>query len=131
MGGTIPTAAVMMPAMLQRLRQIWFARLVLAGYVVLLAGGLLSSWLAPGDFQILCLGSGGMKMVVLDADGEIAQDDGSPAACPLAQVVPTPGFRAVTSDAPSPLEYATRPATVARLIALAGAPLPPRGPPPA
>ena len=115
--------------MLQRLRHFRFARLVLAAYGVLLAGGLMSSWLAPGDFQVLCLGGGGMKMVVIDADGDIAQDSSSPAACPLAQVLPVPTFPTVASAAPSPLEYATRPATIARLVALAGAPLPPRGPP--
>ena len=119
-----------MPGMLQRLRSSRIRSLVLLGYALLVVAGLLSSVLAPGDFQILCLGNGGKKIVAVNGDdGDLESSSNEPMACPLANAVVVPVYAGPAAQPLSPLEHATRPAVVARLIALAGAPLPPRGPP--
>ena len=114
-----------MPGMLQRLRSSRTRSLVLLGYALLVVAGLLS----PGDFQILCLGNGGKTIIAVNSDGDLEPASDEPMACPLANAVMVPIYAGPTALPPSPLEHATRPAVVARLIALAGAPLPPRGPP--
>ena len=118
-----------MPGMLQRLRSSRTRSLVLLGYALLVVAGLLSSVLAPGDFQILCLGNGGKTIIAVNSDGDLEPASDEPMACPLANAVMVPIYAGPTALPPSPLEHATRPAVVARLIALAGAPLPPRGTP--
>ena len=116
---------------MNRLRSSRIRGFVLLGYVLLVVVGLLSSVQSKDSFQILCLGGGGMKMVVVDANGDLEPDSAaaSNGACPLAQVVVSPDFHPTVTMTVSPLALATRPAVVARLVALAGAPLPPRGPP--
>lgn len=121
-----------MPAMLQRLRSTCIRSLVLLSYALVVVAGLLSSVVVHGDFQVLCLGNGGMKLIAVDDNGDQeppSTETERPMHCPLSQATVSPVYLAAPAAPPSALEYATRPAVVARLIALAGAPLPPRGPP--
>lgn len=119
---------------------------MLLGYVLLFGAGLMTSALTPsGEFQVVCLGNGGRALVNLNLSvnddhgkaGSSIGDDGdvgSPSSggsmhCPLAGAIVLPIHAGFPASPPSALEHATRPAVVARLIALAGPALPPRGPP--
>lgn len=103
-------------------------RLILAGYVLVLAVAGASPMVH--SMQFVCTPDGSVKTVVLGEDG-LAQDVGHHALdCSLClpAVLPAPQRR-VTVDAPQPLAHALLPAAAAHIAALAGAPLPPRGPP--
>lgn len=116
--------------MLQRLRSSRLRGLILLGYALMVVAGMLSSVYSSGEFQVVCLGNGGMKMVIVDSNGDPeTESTTTTAVCPLAHALAPVDFVPTLGTTLSPLEYATRPAVVARLIALAGAPLPPRGPP--
>lgn len=116
--------------MTRLLRTPRLARFVLIAYALVIAAGLLSPALVSGELQVVCLGNGGMKFVVIDDDGNGETMSSPSSACPLCQVIgPPPVDVATASSPPSPLARATLPAVVARLTALAGAPMPARGPP--
>jgi hypothetical protein len=110
-------------------RSILTARCVLAAYGLVVAIGLLSPMLSQGDMQVVCH-AGGLKLVVLGDNGDEQPTDLPSVACPLCQsVAPPPMLAAFPPPAISPLAHAAAPAVIARLHALAGAPLPARGPP--
>lgn len=116
--------------MTRHLRTPRLARLVLLAYAFVVAAGLLSPTLVQGELQVVCLGNGGMKLVAIGDDGKGETVSGPSMACPLCQAIaPPPAVVAAMPPPPSPLALATRPAVVARLTALAGAPMPARGPP--
>lgn len=111
-------------------RSIRTTRLVLAAYLLVVAAGLLSPMMAHADLQIVCHGGAGVKLVVVGDAGSEQATGSSSTACPLCQtVVPPPAHAAIPPPLVSPLAHAAAPAVIARLHALAGAPLPARGPP--
>ncbi len=105
--------------------------LVLLAYLLVIGAGLIAPSMAAGDIQVICLGNGGMKMVVIGDDGSaepLAAE--STMVCPLCQTsAPPPVVVTPSVPALSPLAHALTPAVAAHLVAITGAPLPPRGPP--
>lgn len=115
--------------MTRTLRTQRLARFVLLAYALVLAAGLLSPAFVAGDVQVVCLGNGGVKLVAVNEDGSGETVSSSAMACPLCQIVgPPPIVVATTPPSQVSLAEATRPAVIARLTALAGAPMPARGP---
>jgi hypothetical protein len=111
-------------------RSIRTARVVLAAYWLVIAVGLLSPVLAKADMQVVCHGGAGVKLVVVGDDGSQQATGSDTAACPICQTVaPPPVLASVAKPRVSPLAHAATPVVLARLHALAGAPLPARGPP--
>jgi hypothetical protein len=111
-------------------RSIRTARWVLAAYWLVVAVGLLSPMLAQADLQVVCHGGAGVKLVVVGDDDSEQATSSAASACPLCQTVaPPPVLALVPSAVVPPLAHAATPAVIARLHALAGAPLPARGPP--
>ena len=83
----------------------------------------------PKPVELICLGSGAVKLVVKTDDG--AQDMPSHTLdCPLCATVgtPPPTVR-VVAEPPHPLSHALHPVAAAHLAWLTAAPLPARGPP--
>ena len=114
---------------MQRLRQARFlARLVLAWFALSLGVAVASPLVQPRTLELVCSGSGAMKLLVkADTGGE------APAShtldCPLcAAVAPPPPVVAAAEYSP-PLAHGLRSIPAARLAAATAAPLPPRGPP--
>jgi hypothetical protein len=106
------------------------ASFVLAAYGLVVAMGLVSPMLAQGEAQIVCLGGGGVKLTAMGEDSSEQATSSTSMACPLCQTWVPPPILAVSPPPPvSSLAYAAAPGVVARLHALAGAPLPARGPP--
>ncbi|MET1115767.1 MAG: DUF2946 family protein [Comamonas sp.] len=105
------------------------ACLVLAWLVLTLGVAMASPMVQPQFLQMVCASAGGMQMVGLGGDGAAA---GSPHAldCTLCLVlIPPPAPLALHLAQPQPLGRALQPVVSARIAALVGAPLPPRGPP--
>ena len=108
----------------------WICRLLLICYCAMLGAGTLAPMVTGSQWQVVCLGSGGVKMVAVDLDGDSEMGAESPMSCPLCQPATLPPVhRSIEHLLPQPLQHALRPAVVARLTAIAGAPLPARGPP--
>ena len=111
-------------------RSIRTVRLVLVAYGLVVAMGLVSPVLSDVGVQVVCVGGGGIKTIVVGDDGKAQSMTSASMECPLCQTVaPPPMFAALPAAAVSPLAHAATPVAVARLHALTGAPLPARGPP--
>ncbi len=106
------------------------ARLVLAWFVLTLGVAIASPIVSPQSMELVCTDGQAMKLVVLDADGQDTTAAHPTLDCPacLAVTLPAPVV-VVAFDPPHPLAHALHPHVAARIAALAGAPLPPRGPP--
>lgn len=119
-----------MPTALQTLRRLrWLARLVLAWFVVSLGVAVASPLVSPQAMELICSGSGAIKLVVKTDDG--AQEVRSHTLdCPLCVhgSAPPPASQAQLPVA-HPLAHAVRPIPAAHIAARTAAPLPPRGPP--
>ena len=115
---------------LQTLRQSrWITRLVLVWFALFIGAAVASPLVKPVSGQMVCTAMGGMKMVMDGDDGNAAQPSAS-MDCPLCAPMmtpPSPQARAV--EPPSALAHALQTLPAARIAGLAGAPLPPRGPP--
>ncbi len=105
-------------------------RLALAWFMLALAMAVVSPIVHPRSLEVVCTGNGSMQVVVLDDEGQASAGTHHSLDCPLCLVVtpallhPSPEF-----EQPQPLGLAVRPVESARIAALVGAPLPPRGPP--
>ena len=116
---------------MQALRNTAFlARLVLAWFALSLGVALAAPLVQPQSIEMVCSGSGGMKLVLKAADGGAAQP--SPMLdCPLCAMTGAPPPVAALAFAGAPaLAYSTQSVPSARIAALTAAPLPARGPPP-
>ena len=104
-------------------------RLILGGFALALAVAMLSPIVKPQSFQLLCLGNGGVQLMLLDASGDEAPAAGHHLDCPLClTVVPPPLLFAVHE--PATLSVGAWMRGNAQRIARAPAPsLPARGPP--
>ncbi len=110
----------------------WICRLLLLCYCAMLGAGTLAPMVTGSQWQVVCLGSGGVKLVATDqgsdSDGGMTTEQAM--SCPLCQPATLPPVHLpVARLVQQPLQQALRPAVVARLTAIAGAPLPARGPP--
>lgn len=106
-------------------------RLVLMMFVCCLGVAVASPLIAPQTYELICSGTGMVKMLVKGDDGKPADVSASTFDCPLcATGAAPPSFPSVSHDEPMPpLAYATWPVPAARIAALTAAPLPARGPP--
>lgn len=106
------------------------ARLVLAWFALTLGIAVASPSVHPQHLEIVCGASGGMQLVLLDEHGEPFSGPHHSLDCPLCLVVTTPPMHSAPQfTPPQPLGLALQPVAAARIAALVGAPLPPRGPP--
>ncbi len=115
---------------MQKLRNThWITRLVLVWFVLFMGASVASPLISPAYTQMVCVASGGMKLVTLSDDGgEVHASAGLD--CPLCASVspPLPLFDFSFAQ-PSPLAHALRPVVAAHIAALTSPPLPSRGPP--
>ena len=106
-------------------------RLVLAGFLLSLGVAIASPLVNPQSIELLCSGSGAMKVLVKSSDGTPAPATHTALDCPLC----------ATAGAPPPVTFhlaprvhaladADQPIPAARIAARTAAPLPARGPPP-
>lgn len=104
-------------------------RLVLAWFVTMLGVAGASPIVHPRPMEIVCT-AGGMKIVVIGDDGASAQMGRHALDCSLClSATPPPLPARVAPATPRPLAHVPKPVVAAYIAVLAGAPLPPRGPP--
>lgn len=104
-------------------------RFVLVWFALFVSVAAASPLVNPQSIELICSGSGVMKLVMQSDDGA-----GEAAAhtqdCSLCGTVGAPPPVAINLPAlPQPLAYALQSIPQARIAALTGAPLPARGPP--
>lgn len=106
------------------------ARLVLACFWLTLGVAMASPLIAPRAMEMVCSDGGTMKLVVVDHEQDASATGQHLLDCALClpaflptQIPPTQVRQ------PQPLAFALTPIEQARIAALVGAPLPPRGPP--
>lgn len=105
-------------------------RLALACFALALGAAMASPWIAPKSLEVICGDSGMMQLAVLDQHGEAVDAQQHTLDCALCLPASLPAALAVRSvSQPQPLAHALTPIKQARIAALVGAPLPPRGPP--
>ena len=104
-------------------------RFVLIWFVLSIGAAMASPMIKPQPMEVICTGSGAMKVLVQTDDGfrelvTLSMD------CPLCATVGAPPPCAHPVVEPSlPLAYLARGIPAARLASLTAAPLPARGPP--
>lgn len=116
---------------MQSLRNaIVLARLVLAWFALSVGVAVASPLVNPQSIELLCSGSGTMKVLVKAADGTPVQATHTALDCPLCATAGAPP-PAPFDGAPlvHPLALAVQPIPAARIAARTAAPLPARGPP--
>ncbi|MDP2066706.1 MAG: DUF2946 family protein [Burkholderiaceae bacterium] len=105
------------------------ARLVLVWFALSIGAAVASPLVSPQGLELICSGSGAMKVLVKTADG--TQETSSHSLeCPLCASLgaPPPVLRTVAAPDPT-LGYVRQPIPAARIASLTAAPLPARGPP--
>ena len=117
-------------ALLQTLRRATaLARWVLLGFVLSLGVAIASPIVNPQATQLICSGSGVMKVIVTSADGssEVASQSMD---CPLCvSIIAPPPVLKWSFEPLQPLSYALQPIPAATIAKRTAAPLPARGPP--
>ena len=107
--------------LITRLALVWFALFVCVAAA--------SPLVNPQSMELICSGSGVMKLVVYGDDGA-GVASAHTQDCSLCGAVGAPPPVAINLPAlPQPLAYALQSIPQARIAALTGAPLPARGPP--
>ncbi len=108
------------------------ARLVLVWFALTLGVGMASPIVAPQQWDVVCSSSGDMKLVVVGDSGDDSALAPHHLDCPMCLItLALPGADTVPQlPQTQPLGRAVQPIVAARLAAVVGAPLPPRGPPP-
>lgn len=105
-------------------------RLVLAWFMLTLGIAVASPIVHPRAMEVVCTAGGSMQVVMLDEDGQAVPGPHHSLDCPLCLAITTPPVYEYQHVAqPQPLGLALQPIVAARIAALVGAPLPPRGPP--
>ena len=105
-------------------------RYVLVWFVLSLGVAIASPIVHPQDLQLVCTGSGAMKMVVLTEDGS-DEESSLGMACPLCAIAAaiTPQFPEQNFDLLLPLSYAVQAIPAAIIAQRTQSPLSARGPP--
>lgn len=104
--------------------------LLLAWFALTLGVAMAAPLIAPKAMELLCSDGGSLKLVVVNKDGDVVNSGQHTQDCALCLPASLP-----TSDTPlqltqpQPLAHALTLIEQARIAALVGAPLPPRGPP--
>ncbi|MEQ6475709.1 MULTISPECIES: DUF2946 family protein [Comamonas] len=105
-------------------------RLVLAWFMLTLSIAMASPIVHPKAIEVVCTSNGSMQVIMLDEDGQAAPGLHHSLDCPLCLTITTPpSYSSPHLEQPQPLGLALQPVVSARIAALVGAPLPPRGPP--
>lgn len=106
------------------------ARCVLAWFVLSIGVAVASPLVAPQALELVCSGSGAMKLLVKTDEGVQEMGMGHTLDCPMCanHGAPPPSW-APQAAPPAPLAYALQTIPAARIAALTAPPLPPRGPP--
>lgn len=119
-----------MPAMQTLRNAVSLSRLVLAWFVLTLGVAVASPMVRPHAMELVCTSGGAIQLVAVDSGEEASASAPHALDCPLclAATLP-PAQRMQASTQPQPLGRALHPIVSARIAALVGAPLPPRGPP--
>ncbi len=106
------------------------ARLVLVWFALSLGAAVASPIVAPKALEVICSGSGVMKILVRAADGSVTEVSKPMLDCPACATLGAPppviGVQVVPAQ---PLAYALQSIPSAHIAALTAAPLPARGPP--
>jgi hypothetical protein len=116
---------------LQHLRNAtWIARLVLVWFALSMGAAVASPLVNPQATELICSGSGVMKVLVKNADGSSTEVVSRMADCPLCASVsaPPPAAQVVTEPL-QPLGFVLQSIPAAHIAALTAAPPPARGPP--
>ena len=102
---------------------------MLAWFVLSLGAAVASPIVQPRAMELVCTGTGVMKVLVKTAEG-VKEVSTHTLDCPLCAAVsaPPPVVR-VVAQAQQPLSHAMRPMAAAHIAWLTAAPLPARGPP--
>jgi hypothetical protein len=116
--------------LLQNLRRATtLARWVLLGFVLSLGVAIASPIVNPQATQLICTGTGVMKVIVISADGSTEVSSQS-MDCPLCASITAPPPVLKSSFEPTQvLSYALQPIPAANIAKRTAAPLPARGPP--
>ena len=102
---------------------------VLAWFMASLGVAVASLLIHPQSFEVICSGSGAIKLLVQTDEGPVEMG-AMGMDCPLcANHSAPPPVPAATVLPPPPLAHALQPVEAARIAAATAAPLPARGPP--
>jgi len=114
---------------MQSLRHaIQLTRLVLVWFALSVGVAVASPVLNPKSMDVVCTGTGVMKLVVQGDDDSAASV--KTMDCPLCTSISAPPPQSNTSlTQPSPLAHAVQPIAAAHIAAVTAPPLPSRGPP--
>ncbi len=105
------------------------ARLVLVWFVLSLGVAVASPVVNPQAMELICSGSGAIKVLVKTDDG-VKEVSGVMTDCPLCVVAGTPPPAVRSGAEPvQPLAHVLHPVAAAHIAWLTAAPLPARGPP--
>lgn len=119
-----------MPAMQMLRNAVSLSRLVLAWFVLTLGVAVASPMVQPHAMELVCTAGGAIKLVSVEDGRDLSASAAHGLDCPMCLAVTLPPGPAVQPAAqPQPLGRALQPIVSARIAALVGAPLPPRGPP--
>ncbi len=115
---------------MHRLRQArTLARLVLAWFALTLGVALAAPAVQPQVLQMVCTGTGVMKMVAVQDGGAVQQSPSHTLDCSLCTPAAPPPAVVQAGTQAQPLAHAVQPIPSARHAARVAAPLPARGPP--
>lgn len=109
--------------------------LALVWFVLAFGAAVASPLIKPEALTLVCSANGGMKLLASSPYGEDqttgqASQSGHALDCPLCLALDVPlVFASLFAPFESPLAPQLQPTVVAHLAVVAGAPLPPRGPP--
>jgi hypothetical protein len=104
------------------------ARLALAWFALALLVAIAAPIAQAGSVEVVCSGSGGMKLLVHDDGSGHHASHGQDCQLCASLAAPPPVLLLVAQTPPS-LAHALRPVVAAHVIWLTAAPLPARGPP--
>ncbi|MDY0105422.1 DUF2946 domain-containing protein [Achromobacter sp.] len=105
-------------------------RLVLAWFALTLGVAMASPIVAPKTMEMICSDGGAMRVIVVDKNGDVVEAGQYTLDCAMCLPASLPASIVTQSmSQPEPLAHALASIEAARIAALVGAPLPPRGPP--
>ena len=106
------------------------ARLVLVWFLLSLGVAIASPLVNPQSTELICSGTGVMKLLVKNADGSSTEAATRMLDCPLcASISAPPPAAKVAAEPAQPLGYVLQTIPAAQIAALTAAPPPGRGPP--
>lgn len=105
-------------------------RLALVWFALTLGVAMASPFVAPKTVEMICSDGGAMRLIVVDKNGDVVEAGQHTLDCAMCLPAYPPSPISIWQiTQPQPLAHALTPIEEARIAALVGAPLPPRGPP--